>query len=114
MDEATRRLARRTKVAGFRPGKAPRFMLERVLGPTAVLDEAVELLVQDAYREALVEQGIVPLTEASVEVVQAVEGQPVIFKATVQVPPEVTLGDYRNFNFAPEIEAGRRRQGRRR
>jgi len=104
MDEATRRLARRTKVAGFRPGKAPRFMLERVLGPSAVLDEAVELLIQGAYRDALVERGIVPLTEASVEVVQAVEGQPLIFKATVQVPPEVTLGDYRNFNFAPEIE----------
>ena len=104
MDEATRRLARRTKVAGFRPGKAPRFMLERVLGPTAVLDEAVELLIQKSYREALVEQGIVPLTEASVEVVQAVEGQPVIFKATVQVPPDVTLGDYRNFNFSPEID----------
>src|ERR1035437_172160 len=104
MDEATRRLARRTRIAGFRPGKAPRFMLERVLGPSAVLDEAVELLVQAAYRDALVEQGIVPLTEASVEVVQAVEGQPVIFKATVQVPPEVTLGDYRTFNFAPEIE----------
>ncbi len=105
MDEATRRLARRTKIAGFRPGKAPRFMLERVLGPAAVLDEAVELLVQAAYRDALVEQGIVPLTEASVEVVQAVEGQPVIFKATVQVPPEVTLGDYNSFNFSPEIEA---------
>jgi trigger factor len=105
MDEATRRLARRTRVAGFRPGKAPRFMLERVLGQSAVLDEAVELLIQAAYRDALVEQGIVPLTEASVEVVQAVEGQPVIFKATVQVPPEVILGDYANFNFAPEIEA---------
>jgi trigger factor len=104
MDEATRRLARRTKVAGFRPGKAPRFMLERLLGQSAVLDEAVELSIQKAYREALVEQGIVPLTEASVEVVQAVEGQPLIFKATVQVPPEVTLGDYRNFNFAPEID----------
>jgi trigger factor len=105
MDEATRRLARRTRVAGFRPGKAPRFMLERVLGQSAVLDEAVELLIQAAYRDALVEQGIVPLTEASVEVVQAVEGQPVIFKATVQVPPEVILGDYASFNFAPEIEA---------
>ncbi len=105
MGEATRRLARRTKVAGFRPGKAPRFMLERVLGPSAVLDEAVELLVQGAYREALVEQGIVPLTEASVEVVQAVEGQPLVFKATVQVPPEVSLGDFRGFNFSPEIEA---------
>jgi trigger factor len=104
IDEAVRRLARRTKVAGFRPGKAPRFMLERVLGPEAVIEEASDLLIQKAYREALVEQGIVPLVQASVEVVQAEEGQPFRFTALVQVPPEVTLGDYRHFNFAPEIE----------
>ncbi len=94
MDEAVRRLARRTRVAGFRPGKAPRFMLERVLGPTAVLDEAVDILLQDAYRDALTEQGIVPLTQASVDVVQAEEGKPFKFTATVQVPPDVVLGDY--------------------
>ena len=104
MSEAVRRLARRTKVAGFRPGKAPRFMLERVLGPTAVLDEAVELLLETAYRDALMEQDIVPLAQASVDVVQAEEGKPFKFKATVQVPPEVTLGDYANFKFKPEIE----------
>jgi trigger factor len=104
MAEAVRRLARKTRVAGFRPGKAPRFMLERVLGPTAVLDEAVDLLLQDAYRDAIREQGIVPLTQASVDVVQAEEGKPFKFTATVQVPPAVTLGDYANFNFKPEIE----------
>ena len=104
MAEAVRRLARRTKVAGFRPGKAPRFMLERVLGPTAVLDEAVELLLQDAYRDAIREQGIVPLAQADVDVVQAEEGKPFKFTATVQVPPEVSLGDYDHFNFKPEIE----------
>jgi trigger factor len=104
MTEAVRHLARRTKIAGFRPGKAPRFMLERVLGPTAVLDEAVELLLESAYRDALVEQGIVPLARASVDVVLAEEGKPFKFKATVQVPPEVTLGDYAGFKFKPEIE----------
>ena len=102
--DATARLSRRTRVAGFRPGKAPRPILERVLGPTAVLDEAVEHLVQDAYRDAIIEQGIVPLTNADVEVVEADEGKPLRFKATVQVRPEVTLGDYGSFNFAPEIE----------
>jgi trigger factor len=102
--EATQRLSRRTRVAGFRPGKAPRPILERVLGPTAVLDEAVEQLVQVAYRDAVIEQGIVPLTNADVEVVEAVEGKPLRFNATVQVRPEVELGDYSNFNFAPEIE----------
>ena len=103
--EATQRLSRRTRVAGFRPGKAPRPILERVLGPTAVLDEAVDHLVQDAYRDAILEQGIVPLTNADVEVVEAAEGKPLRFKATVQVRPEVKLGDVNGFNFAPEIEA---------
>ena len=96
--------SRRTRVPGFRPGKAPRAVLERALGPGAVLDDAVEHLVQDAYREALVEKDILPLTNADVEVVQAEEGKPLVFKATVQVRPEVKLGDYKGFNFAPEIE----------
>ncbi len=104
VDEATRRLARRTRVAGFRPGRAPRFMLERMLGPSAVLDDAVEHLVDTAYREALVEKLILPLTDPEVEVVQAEEGKPLVFKATVQVRPDVKLGDYRTFNFAPEID----------
>src|SRR5262245_39608148 len=102
--DATARLSRRTRVAGFRPGKAPRPILERVLGPTAILDEAVEHLVQDAYRDAIVEQGIIPLTNADVEVVEAEEGKPLRFKATVQVRPEVQLGDVNGFNFTPEIE----------
>jgi trigger factor len=102
--DATGRLSRRTRVAGFRPGKAPRPILERVLGTGAVLDEAVEQLVQTSYREAITEQGIVPLTNAEVAIVEAVEGQPLRFKATVQIRPEVELGDYQNFTFAPQIE----------
>jgi trigger factor len=104
VDEAVRRLSRQTRVPGFRPGKAPRPVLERVLGRGAVLDEAVEHLVQDAYREALIEKDILPLSRPNVDVVQAEEGKPVIFTATVPVRPEVELGDYRNFNFKPEIE----------
>jgi len=102
--EAVQHLSKRTRVPGFRPGKAPRPVLERALGPGAVLDDAVEHLVESSYREALVEKEILPLTNADVEVVQAEEGKPLIFKATVQVRPEVTLGDYRHFNFEPEIE----------
>jgi trigger factor len=104
VDEAVRALGRRTRVAGFRPGKAPRPVLERVLGPGAVLDEAVDRVVQGAYRDALIEQALLPLTNPDVEIVQAEEGKPLIFKATVQVRPEVVLGDYKGFNFRPEIE----------
>jgi trigger factor len=102
--DATQALSRRTRVPGFRPGKAPRGVLEAVLGHGAVLEEAVDRLVQSSYRDALVEKEILPLTNADVEIVQAEEGKPLIFKATVPVRPEVQLGDYRNFNFRPEIE----------
>ena len=102
--ESVRHLSQRTRVPGFRPGKAPRPVLERHLGPGAVLDDAVEHLVERSYRKALAEQDILPLTNADVEVVQAEEGKPLVFKATVQVRPDVALGDYRQFNFRPEID----------
>jgi trigger factor len=104
VDEAVRHLSRRTRVPGFRPGKAPRPLLERHLGPGAILEDAVDHLVEDAYRQALVDKDLLPLTNANVEVVQAEEGKPLVFKATVQVRPDVELGDYKQFNFRPEIE----------
>src|SRR5436190_15528458 len=102
--EAVRHLSQRTKIPGFRPGKAPRGVIEAVVGKDAVLEEAMDHLVQRAYRDALVEKEILPLTQAEVNVEQGIEGKPVIFTATVQVRPEVKLGDYRGFNFKPEIE----------
>ena len=103
--DAVRHLAQRTKVPGFRPGKAPRGVIEAVLGKDAVLEEAVDHAVERAYREALLKEDILPLTNAAVEVEQGIEGKPLVFTATVQVRPEVKLGDYRNFNFAPAIES---------
>ena len=102
--EAVRHLSQRTKIAGFRPGKAPRPVVERVVGKEAVLDEAMDHVVQRAYRDALIQNDILPLTQGELNVEQGEEGKPVIFTAKVQVRPEVRIGDYRNFNFKPEIE----------
>ena len=106
--DATRRLSQRTRVAGFRPGKAPRGMLERVLGEGAVWDEAVETLVDTSYREwakgAADDPAIFIIGRPEVEVVEAEEGKPLRFKATVPLRPEVKIGDYASFPFKPEIE----------
>ncbi len=102
--EAVRHVSQRTRIAGFRPGKAPRSVVERVVGRATILEEATDHLIQRAYREALVEHDIVPLANADVEVVEAEEGRPFRFRATVQIRPEIRLGDYANFTFAPEIE----------
>ena len=104
LDEAVKHISRRTRIAGFRPGKAPRSIVERAVGAPAILDEAMDHLIQRSYRDALIEHDITPLTNADVDVEQAEEGKPVIFSATVQVRPEVKLGDYRSFNFKPEID----------
>ena len=104
VDEAVRHISRRTRIAGFRPGKAPRPIVERAVGAPAILDEAMDHLIQRAYRDALIEHDITPLTNADVEIEQAEEGKPVVFNLTVQVRPEVTLGDYKAFNFGPDIE----------
>ena len=105
MDDASRVLSRERRIAGFRPGKAPRAIVERMLGAATVHDEAVEILVQGAYREAVREQEIDPLIAPEIEVTQAEEGKPVLFKAIVQVRPEVKLGDFENFKFGPEVDA---------
>ena len=104
INEAVRHLSQRTKIAGFRPGKAPRVVVERVVGADAILEEAMDHLVQRAYRDALIEHEILPLAQADVKVEQGEEGKPVIFTATVPIRPEVKLGDYRGFNFKPDIE----------
>jgi trigger factor len=97
------RLSRQVRVPGFRPGKAPRVMLERAVGPGAVVEEALDIVVSEAWRDAIKEQRIVPLTSPEVEVTQGEEGKPVKFTAVVQVAPEVKLGDFENFKFKPEI-----------
>ncbi|MEO7664661.1 MAG: trigger factor [Candidatus Limnocylindrales bacterium] len=105
LDEAVRHISRRTRIAGFRPGKAPRPVVERTVGAAAILDEAMDHLVQRAYRDALIEHDLTPLNNADVDIEAAEEGKPVVFTATVQVRPEVKLGDYAGFNFTPQIES---------
>jgi trigger factor len=105
LDDAARRLSQRQRISGFRPGKAPRAVVERVVGAPVLLEEAVDLLVENAVREAVREQGILPLDSPEVEVTQSEEGKPVLFKATLSVRPEVILGDFENFKFKPEVEA---------
>jgi trigger factor len=92
LEKAYRRLAQRTKVPGFRQGKAPRAMLERYLGSETIRHEALDILIPEAYRQAITEEKIEPVDLPAIEVTQE---EPLVFKATVPVRPNVDLGDYR-------------------
>ena len=105
---AYRHVADRTKVPGFRPGKAPRHVIDRFVGRGSVLAEAIDHLVGDAYEAALSQTDVVPIDQPSVDIDPSavVEGQTVKFTATVPVRPEVQLGAYTDYPFTleqPEI-----------
>jgi trigger factor len=94
LDQAYRKLVQKVNIPGFRRGKAPRFILERHVGKQALVDEAVEIVVPEAYFKAVDDTGLEPVTQPELELVQVEEGKPVVFKAKVVVKPEVELGEY--------------------
>jgi trigger factor len=101
---AYRHLAERTKVPGFRPGKAPRQVIDRFVGRPGVVAEAIDHLVNDAYDAAVSQAAIVPLDAPQVDIDpgSVAEGQAVRFTATVPVRPEVKLGAYTDYPFGLE------------
>ncbi|MBE3580038.1 MAG: trigger factor [Thermoanaerobacteraceae bacterium] len=105
LDKAYRKLVRQVNIPGFRRGKAPRFILERYMGKEPLYHEAMDIVIPSAYREAVEETKIEPIDQPEVEIVQAEEGQPLIFKATVDVKPEVQLGQYKGIPVErPEVK----------
>jgi trigger factor len=101
---AYRHVAERTKVPGFRPGKAPRHVIDRFVGRGSVIAEAIDHLVGESYDAALDQTTILPIDQPEVDIDPAavVEGQAVKFTATVAVRPEVTLGAYTDYPFSLE------------
>jgi trigger factor len=101
---AYRHVAERTKVPGFRPGKAPRHVIDRFVGRASVIAEAIDHLVGESYDAALDQTAIIPIDQPQVDIDPGgvAEGSGVTFTATVTVRPEVSLGAYTDYPFSPE------------
>jgi trigger factor len=91
-ERAYRDLARGARVRGFRPGKVPRSVLERLYG-SSVGEQLQEALVAETLPEALEQQGIVPVAEPAVEAPRPVDGAEFRYSARVEVKPRVALPD---------------------
>jgi trigger factor len=92
-EKVLNRLTSKAKIEGFRPGRAPRSLVEARLGPAVLREEVVELMVPQVVRQALEERSIDPIENPDVEVLELERGRPARLKATVSVMPEVQLGD---------------------
>ena len=82
-------------IPGFRKGKVPRQMIEKMYGPEVFYDEAANNMIPDAYAKAYDESELDIVSQPKIEVVQMEKGKPFIFTAEVATKPEVTLGDYK-------------------
>ncbi len=98
-EKAVRRYATQARLPGFRPGKAPAAMVRKKFG-AAIRQEALEALMQDAYREVLEREKLTPVTQPHVHHVHFDEGKPLSFELHVEVRPEITLARTQGFRVA--------------
>ena len=94
IDAAFRRIAREVRIPGFRPGKAPRRLLEVQLGHQAGRAEALRSSLADYYARAVVEHDIDVIDAPRLEIIQGAESGPVSFDAVVDVRPAVSVSGY--------------------
>ncbi|MBM5849834.1 trigger factor [Staphylococcus epidermidis] len=99
LDQAFKKVVKQINVPGFRKGKVPRPIFEQRFGVEALYQDAVDILLPEAYGEAIEETEINPVAQPEVNVTQIEKGKDFIFEATVTVEPEVKLGDYKGLEI---------------
>jgi len=98
LDEAYHHLVNEVSIPGFRKGKAPRAILVQHVGKKNLLEEALERLIPQLYKQAIESQEIEPIARSEIEIIQT---EPLVFKAIVSLKPEVKLGDYHSIRLEP-------------
>ena len=93
-DSVYREFSRYVAVPGFRPGKAPRVLLERYVSQDKVRERAQEKILQETYPKAVQEQGLNPFRQAAVEASDIEDKKPYVYKAIVPLEPQITVGEY--------------------
>lgn len=95
LEKAYQKNKNKISIQGFRKGKAPRKMIEKMYGAGIFYEDAANILIPDAYSKAAAECGEEIVSQPDISVTQIEKGQPFIFTAEVAVKPEVTLGEYK-------------------
>ncbi|MGE5610039.1 MAG: trigger factor, partial [Bacillota bacterium] len=106
LEAAYRRLVRQVDVPGFRRGKAPRLILERHVGRGRLLQQALDRLLPEAYREAVREAGVDVIGEPQVSVRQAQEGKPLLLEIKALLRPEAEIESWDDIvvdSAAPQV-----------
>ncbi|WP_110111524.1 trigger factor [Bacillus sp. CGMCC 1.16541] len=96
LDKAFKKVVTKVNVPGFRKGKMPRAMFEKRFGVESLYQDALDILLPEAYSQAVEEAGIQPVDRPEIDIETIEKGQTLVFTAKVTVKPEVKLGEYKN------------------
>ncbi|MCC2252202.1 MAG: trigger factor [Bacillota bacterium] len=102
LDKAFKKVSKDVQIPGFRKGKIPRGLFEKRFGVESLYQDAVDIVLPDAYMKAVEETGIEPVAQPDVDIETIEKGQPLVFTAKVTVKPEVKLGDYKGLEVEEE------------
>ncbi|MCO5176987.1 MAG: trigger factor [Thermomicrobiales bacterium] len=101
-EKTLRKVSKGISIPGFRKGRAPRAIVEQMVGRDAIVDEAGRDMMDDLYRRAIEQEELVPVGDPRVGILQQ---EPIGFKVTIEVFPTVELGDYASVRVEPrEVE----------
>jgi trigger factor len=95
LDEAFKKVVKKVQAPGFRKGKMPRKMFERMYGVESLYNDALDIILPEAYSKALEEAAVEPIAQPEIEIDEMEKGKALVFKAHVTLKPEVKLGDYK-------------------
>lgn len=95
MEKAYQKNKNKLSVQGFRKGKAPRNVIEKMYGPGVFYEDAANEIMPEAYEKTAEESGLDIVSRPEIDIVQIEKGKEFVFTATVAVKPEVTLGSYK-------------------
>ncbi|WP_121615109.1 trigger factor [Virgibacillus halodenitrificans] len=95
LDQAFKKVSKDVQIPGFRKGKIPRKIFENRFGVESLYQDAVDIVLPDAYMKAIEETNIEPVAQPEVDIETIEQGKPLVFTAKVTVKPEVKLGEYK-------------------
>lgn len=101
LKKAYKKEVKNINIPGFRKGKAPMKMIEKMYGVEIFYEDAANIIIPDAYEEEVTAADVPVVARPTIDVEQMEKGKSFIFTATVAIKPEVTLGDYKGI----EVEA---------
>ncbi|PIR67014.1 MAG: trigger factor [Parcubacteria group bacterium CG10_big_fil_rev_8_21_14_0_10_36_14] len=102
LERAAEELSQKSKIEGFRPGKAPYDIVRARFGEHAILEAAAEKIIMKNFVAAIKEKNLETVGQPHIDIEKMAVSNPFIFKATVSLLPKITLGEYKNLGIKKE------------